>query len=279
MAWKERFKQFGVPGLIIFLLISLFSFYFITNGLDILKDLHKKMAMLLTVDFLKYRAKDGPLLHALQFILLIFIYGLFLIGLVNAVLIVKKVMLKKTPALIACTIHDYDSYLNLEDKLGDVLTALDQHVPLRMIDEKVTIFMMSCQTEILRIFGVSERQIDFVWYFEGKNNDVELVYFKPPVDLEGAAILLNSSLDMPYVRVKEAAVNSRMELRDSAIKQFITVRNYGNLKLGLAVFVLKENIFTDENLQEFAYYTSKLILLGTNSRFLRQFKRKKNIGN
>jgi len=279
LAWKERFKQFGVPGFILFLLITLFSFYLMSNDAEILKDLHRKMSMLFTADFLKYRAKNSPLLQALQFILLIFIYGLFIIGFVNAVLIVKRVIFQKSPALIACTIHDYDSYLTLEDKLGDVLTALDQHSPLRVIDEKVTIFMISHQTEIQRIFGLKERQIDFVWYFEGKNNDVELVYLKPPADMDGVAKLLNSSLDMPYVRVKEPAVTSRMELRESPIKQFITVRNYGNLKLGLGVFILKDNIFTAENLKEFTYYTSKMILLGTNSRFLRQFKRKKNIGN
>jgi hypothetical protein len=278
LAWKERFKQFGVPGFILFLIITLFSFYLISNDAEILKDLHKKMSMLITADFLKYHEKESPLLHALQFILLILIYGLFLVGIVNAVLIVKNVIMKKTPSLISRKIHDYDSYLDLEDRLGDVLTALDQQSSLRIIDEKVTIFMISKQSEIKRIFGLTERQIDYVWYFEGKNNDIELVYLKTPTDIEGVAKLLNSSLDMPNVRVQESAVNSRMELQESPIKQFITVRNYGNLKLGLAVFILKDNIFTNENLKEFTYYTSKMILLGTNNRLLRQFKRKKNIG-
>lgn len=276
MAWKERFKQFGTPGFILFIIISLFSFYLITNDSELLKDLHIKLSKFMTADFFKYREAESPLLQASHFTLLILIYGLFLIGFVNTILIVKNVFMKKTPALIS---HDYDSYLDLEDKLGDVLTAFDQQSSLRVIDEKVTIFMMSKHAEIKRIFGLHERQIEFVWYFQGKNNNIELVYLKTPTDLQGAAKLINSALDMPYVRVKEPAVNSRMELRDSPIKQFITVRNYGNLKLGLAVLILKENIFTKENLKEFIFYTSKMILLGTNNRFLRQFKRKKNAGN
>ncbi|MBU8880558.1 hypothetical protein BGM26_16510 [Bacillus sp. FJAT-29790] len=279
MAWKERFKQFGVPGLILLLIISLFSFYLISNDTELLKDLHKEMSKFITADFLKYHENESPLLQALQFILLILIYGLFLVGFVNAVLIVKNVIMKKSTALLLRKIDDYDSYLDLEDKLGDVLTAFDQQSSLRVIDEKVTIFMMSNQAEIKRIFDLPERQIEFVWYFEGKNNDIKLVYLKTPTDIEGAAKLINSALDMPNVRVQESAVNSRMELRESPIKQFITVRNYGNLKLGLAVFILKDNIFTNENLKEFTYYTSKMILLGTNNRFLRQFKRKKNAGN
>ncbi|MDV2888100.1 hypothetical protein RYX45_23335, partial [Alkalihalophilus pseudofirmus] len=84
---------------------------------------------------------------------------------------------------------------------------------LRAIDEKVTIFMMSSHAEIKRIFDLPESQIEFVWYFQGKNNDIELVYLKTPKDIEGAAKLINSALDMPYVRVQETAVNSRMELR------------------------------------------------------------------
>ncbi|GHI00765.1 hypothetical protein [Neobacillus kokaensis] len=279
MAWKERFKQFGVPGFILFLILSLFSIYLITNDSDLLKDLHIKMSKFITADFFKYQEEESPLLQALQFILLILLYGLFLVGFVNAVLIVKNVIMKKTPALISGNIDHFDSYLDLEDKLGDVLTAFDLQSSLRVLDEKVTIFMMSNHAEIKRIFGLHERQIEFVWYFGGKNNDIELVYLKPPTDIDGAAKLINSALDMPYVRVQESAVNSRMELRESPIKQFITVRNYGNLKLGLAVFVLKDDTFTSENLKEFTYFTSKIILLGTNNRFLRQFKRKKNAGN
>ena len=279
LAWKERFKHFGVPGFILFLILSLFSFYLITNDADLLKDLHEKMSKFITANFFKYNEKESPLFQALHFILLILIYGLFLVGFVNAVLIVKNVFMKKSPALLLLKIDDYDTYLDLEDKLGDVLTAFDQQTALRVIDEKVTIFMVSKHAEIRRIFGLSERQIEFVWYFEGKNNDIELVYLKTPTDIEGAAKLINSALDMPYVRVKESAVNSRMELQESPIKQFITVRNYGNLKLGLAVFILKDNIFTNENMKEFIFYTSKIVLLGTNNRFLRQFKRKKNAGN
>ncbi|EKN71742.1 hypothetical protein BABA_00300 [Neobacillus bataviensis LMG 21833] len=279
MAWKERFKQFGVPGFILFLIISLFTFYLITNDAELLKDLHENMSKFITADFFKYLEKESPLLQALHFILLILIYGLFLMGFVNAVLIVKNVIMKKSPALLLRKIDDYDSYLDLEDKLGDILTAFDQQSSLRVIDEKVTIFMISIHAEIKRIFGLPERQIEFIWYFEKKDNDIELVYLKTPTDIECAAKLINSALDMPNVRVQESAVNSRMELRDSPIKQFITVRNYGNLKLGLAVFILKDNIFTNENLKEFTFYTSKMILLGTNNRFLRQFKRKKNAGN
>ncbi|WP_286230628.1 hypothetical protein [Neobacillus mesonae] len=279
MAWKERFKQYGVPGFILFLIISLFSIYLITNDSDLLKDLHKKLSNFITADFFKYHEEKSPLLQALQFILLILTYGLFLVGLVNAVLIIKNVIMKKTPALLSGKADDFDSYLDLEDKLGDVLTAFDQQSALRIIDEKVTIFMMSKHTEIKRIFGLPERQIEFVWYFAGKNNDIELVYLKTPTDLESVAKLINSALDMPYVRVQESAVNSRMELSESPIRQFISVRNYGQLKLGLAVFIHKDNIFTNENLKEFTYYTSKIILLGTNNRFLRQFKRKKNAGN
>ncbi|MCM3570241.1 hypothetical protein [Neobacillus mesonae] len=277
MAWKEKFKQFGLPGFIVFVIISLFSIYLITNNSELLRDLHVKMSKFMTSDFLKYQNEKGPILQALQFTLLILIYGLFLLGLVNAVLMVKNVILKRTPSIISH--NDSELYLELEDKLGDVLAAFDQHSPLRVIDEKLTIFMMSHHAEIKRIFGLPERQIEFVWYFQGKNNDVELVYLKTPIDIEGAAKLINSALDMPYVRIQEPSVNNRMELRESPIKQFITVRNYGNLKLGLAVFILKENIFTKDNLKEFIYFTSKIILLGTNNRFLRHFKRKKNSGN
>ena len=279
LAWKERFKQFGVPGFIILIIITLFSIYLSTNNAELLKDLHKQMSKFITDGFFTYSENEDPLQHAFQFIVLILIYGLFLVGFVNAVLIVKNVVMNKPPTLISRKIHDYDSYLDLEDKLGDVLTALDQQLSLRIIDEKVTIFMISNQLEIIRIFGLTERQIDFVWYFEGKNNEIELVYLKTPKDIEGVAKLINSSLDMPNVRVQEPAVNSRMELRESSIKQFITVRNYGNLKLGLAVFILEDKIFTDENLKEFTYYTSKMILLGTNNRLLKLFKRKKNTGN
>ncbi len=279
MAWKEKFKQFGLPGFILFLIISLFSFYLITNDSELMKDLHLKMSKFITADFFKYREQASPLLQALHFVLLILIYGLFLVGFVSAVLMVKNVIMKTTPSIISPKFDEYESYLELEDKLGDVLTAFDQQSSLRAIDEKVTIFMMSSHAEIKRIFDLPESQIEFVWYFQGKNNDIELVYLKTPKDIEGAAKLINSALDMPYVRVQETAVNSRMELRESPIKQFITVRNYGNLKLGLAVFILKENIITKENLKEFIYYTSKMILLGTNNRLLRHFKRKKNTGN
>ena len=277
MAWKEKLKQFGIPGFILFIIISLFSIYFITNDSELLRDFHIKMSKFITADFLKYQEQKSPILQALQFVLLILIYGLFLLGFVHAVLMVKKVMTKTTPSVFSH--NDCESYLELEDKLGDVLIAFDQQSSLRAIDEKVTIFMLSNHAEIKRIFGLPERHIEFIWYFHGKNNNVELVYLKTPKDIEGAAKLINSALDMPYVRVQEPSVNSRMELRESPIKQFISVRNYGNLKLGLAVFLLKDDIFTKENMKEFIYFTSKIILLGTNNRFLRHFKRKKNTGN
>lgn len=276
MAWKDKFKQFGIPGFILFVIISLFSLYFITNDSELLRDLHVKMSKFVTSGFFQYQEQKSPILQALQFILLILIYGLFLLGLVNAVLMIKKVILKPTPSVSPH--NDFESYLELEDKLGDVLTAFEQQSSVRVIDEKITIFMLRNHEEIKKIFGLPERLIEFVWYFQGKNNDVELVYLKTPLDIEGAAKLINSALDMPYVRVQEPSVNSRMELRESPIKQFISVRNYGTLKLGLAVFILKENIFTKEKLKDFIYCTSKIILLGTNNRFLRHFKRKKNNG-
>ncbi|WP_153126705.1 hypothetical protein [Peribacillus tepidiphilus] len=278
MEWKNKLKQFGPSGFILIGIISVLLFYLNANNTNIITALHILMAKPFTFRFLQYGEEYSPLHKALQFFVFILIYGLFFVGIVNAFIVVKN-LFKKKPALIARNIHDYNSYIDLEDKLGDAMIALEERFNSRVIDEKVTIFMNTKEMEIKRIFGVSERQIDFIWYFHGKNNDIELVYLKKPADIHGAGKLINSALDMPDVRVKEAAVNSQLELQNCPIKQFISVRNYGHLKLGLAVLILKDNVFTEENLQEFTYYTSKMILLGTYIPFLRQIKKKKQLAN
>jgi hypothetical protein len=278
LEWKEKLKSYGVPGTILAGIIGLFIFYLNTNDADILEEFHKLMSKMFALDFLIYKEKSNSLNKALQFMALLFINGLFLLGIVNIFAIIFNLFRKK-PTLLSNSINNHDSYIELEDKLGDALIAFDDQSPQRVIGEKVTIFMNTKQMEIKRIFGVSEREIDFVWYFEGRDNNIDLVYFKDPADIEGVGKLIDSSLYMPDVRVNEPFVNSQIGLQDSKIKQFISVRNYGNLKLGLAVFILKKDVFTEQNLQEFTYYTSKMILLGTHSQFLRQVKKKKQIAN
>lgn len=234
---------------------------------NLLESLHKFMAMPYSLPFLKFNVNMNVWLSIGQFVLLLSIYVLIIYGVIH----LFNKFFKPTDK----EIDQYKPYEDLEEKLGEVLVCIEDKAEDNTIDEKVTIYMTAKQWEIKRIFGVKEKEIDFIWFFPGRNDDIDLVYLRNPKNLGDAAKLINSSLDVESVRVQEPEVNKQMELKNSLVKQFIAVRNYGSLKLGLAVFIYKENVFSDKNLQEFVQLTTKMLLLGFHNKFVHRVKKKK----
>jgi hypothetical protein len=235
---------------------------------NLLESLHKAMAKPYSLSLLKFDADMNVWLSIGQFILLLSIYLLIIFGIIH--LFNKFFKPDKGSEL-------YSTYEDLEEKLGEAIVCIEDKAGENAIDEKVTVYMTAKQWEIKRIFGVKEKEIDFIWFFPGRRDDIDLVYLRDPKKLGDAGKLINSSLDVESVRVQEPEVNKQMELRDSPVKQFIAVRNYGSLKLGLAVFIYKENVFTDKNLQEFVQYTTKMLLLGLHNQFVNKVKKKKRV--
>jgi hypothetical protein len=232
---------------------------------ELLSSFHSFMAKPFALPWLTYEKEMNAWGATFQFVGLVFIYIFIILGIW---FVIQYYFFNKKES-------NNNFCEDIEDKLTETLLTFEDKESLEIIDEKVTEYMTTKQVEIKRIFGIREKHIEFIWYYPINKNEIELVYLKEPKDHDNVAKLISSSLNVPEIRVYEPAVNERMEFKQSNIKQFISVRNCGNLKLGLAVFIYKENTFTEENLKEFIQYTTNLLLLGFHKPFVVSIKNKK----
>ncbi|RDI44066.1 hypothetical protein [Falsibacillus pallidus] len=266
-------KKLGYGGSILFFLI-LIGTKFLDNKLgDLFDSLHKVMAKPFAVSILQYNEKMSVWLSVGQFFLLLTIYGLIVLGIV---FLINITFAKKKTG--------FENYEDTEENLGEALVAIANGEGQNVIDEKVTSYMTEIEMEIKKIFNVRKKQLDFIWYFpkelsedaidSEEEYDFELVYLKKPKDLDNAQALINSSLDVEAVRIKEENVKGRWETKDAKFEQFITVRNYGSPSLGLGVFIYKENVLNEENEQEFIQFTTNLLLLGFHEQFVKSIAKK-----
>ncbi|ETI67870.1 hypothetical protein [Neobacillus vireti] len=258
-------KRYGIPG-------ALFAFiifkYVDERAGDLLGYLHKLMAKPFSLSFLQYKEKMSPALSTGQFILLFSIYSLIFFGIVFLI----TAPFKKAKNI-------FENYEDIEEKLGDALLSLEKQDVERVIDVKITSYMTAIEWEVKRIFNVRKKQIDFIWYFPKRVNqvvtdDYELIYLKNPKDLHHAKFYIDSSLNIEGIRLKEENVKGRWETPNAKFSQFITARNVGKPRLGLAVYIYKENVINEENEQEFAHFTTNLLLLGLYDPFVKSIEKR-----
>lgn len=256
-------KKYGnVVGVLLFIIVK----YIDEKSADLLGYLHKFMASPFSLPFLQYQEDHSALFSTLQFVLLVCLYALIIFGFMYCV----SIPFKKN------NVHFVDIE-DIESKLGDVIQSLENGDIEDVIDTKITAYMTAVELEIKRIFKLKKKKIDFIWYFpkhkDGKvSDDYELVYFKHPKDLHHAKFYISSSLDIEGIRFKEENVKGRMETPHAKFSQFITVRNVGKPRLGLAIFIYEDNVINEENEQEFTQFTSNFILLGLYEPFVKSIE-------
>lgn len=135
--------------------------------------------------------------------------------------------------------------------------------------------MKAYEMEVGKLFNIVSTEYRCFWIVPDHSPDaVKLIYLSEDSDITHEEKLLESALIQKDSRVVNTAV--KQWYPSSPIEQFALVKNIGNLKLGFAIFIYKNDVMNTENLQEFEQLTSYYLLLGFYTKFVNGIKRRKN---
>jgi hypothetical protein len=162
-----------------------------------------------------------------------------------------------------------------EKELSAVINAIDDNLPIGVINDKLVGFMKAIECEIGRIFELGKENFQCTWIVPGEDpGSYKLAFLEDNlIEEDNTTILITSCLRQEDSRIVVVSADSMIPSARE-IKQFTVVKNYGTFRLALGLTVLKEEIFNEENMKEFEELTSYLLLLGFNARLTAEFDRK-----
>ncbi|SDH86575.1 hypothetical protein [Alteribacillus bidgolensis] len=269
MAWLGQRKTVTpvASGIVGFVALQLFD----NAAGDIITLVHQYVSTPFnSIPFLRFDNESSSLRTFTQQMTLLIIYYVFAMG-------VKHVIFHQ----LFSREEKLGTYEDVEEELTEVIKAIDTGDGERIIEEKVTNYLHAVETEIRKVFEVRKRHVDFIWFFpvnEEERYDIRLYYQGKIKDLDSASRMINTALDNEEkpVRQKNSNIKSDSNMEGSKHSQSLIVRNYGEIRLGLGVFFLKDDVISEEKEQEFMKITTNLLLIGFNQDFVESLERKFN---
>ncbi|WP_077329153.1 hypothetical protein [Virgibacillus siamensis] len=247
-----------------FLLINLLLFFINAFNKDIIELVHKGMSTYVTIPTLIYEENSGVIERFFRFAGLLIIYIVFLLGIVLSI-----------TSLLRKEGQPTSTYEDIEEHLVEALLSVENGEVEHVINAKVISYLTAMETEIRRIFNLKRKKLDVIWYLPKENDDgdYELFYLKPAKDINSLGALIDRTLEEEGIRFKDKSTKDRYDLDDCRFNQFITVRNYGKVRFGVALGIYEDNILNDFNEQEFIKFTTNMLLLGYNKEFVEAIRK------
>ncbi|MGC5326139.1 hypothetical protein [Brevibacillus sp. SYSU BS000544] len=236
---------------------------------DLIVDIHKWMYKPIEWLSIVGSPKEGNKLASLVSTLGLFIfYSSILAGLVLIVLfVVNKIK--------GNNIEFQMDVKYCEKELANAINSLDGSGQRTVIiNANVVAFMKAFEMEVKSIFGLNPDELCCYWIVPTQNEkQFEYIYLTEFKDLDTVNTLLLSSMLQDDSRIADKHIKERFP--NSNIEQFSIVKNFGKFRLGFAVAIYKNDIFTPENMQEFERLTTYMLLLGFVTKFVSKIKNMK----
>ncbi|PGK51140.1 hypothetical protein CN918_25460 [Priestia megaterium] len=155
-------------------------------------------------------------------------------------------------------------YITCQDEISTAINSLDNKEPQPQKSIKMLSFMKRFEEEAQRIFKLEDGEFECVWILppnNKSNHKFQIACLEKEIDdFYTFRILIESSLGQDDSRIVVEKV--KQPVPQSKHEQFTIVKNFGKFRLGFAMLIRKENVFNEQNMQEFEDLSSYLLLLG-----------------
>lgn len=159
-------------------------------------------------------------------------------------------------------------------EIAHAINSIDDNEIVPVKRTKMLSFMKAFEIEVRRIFHLEENELQCVWILPATNatHKFQIACIDDNIDdLFTMEILVASALRQSDSRIVVEKV--KQSVPSSENEQFTIVKNFGKFRLGFAMLVKKENVFTKSNMQEFEDLSSYLLLLGFFNSFISSIRR------
>lgn len=166
-------------------------------------------------------------------------------------------------------------YATCQDEISTAINSLDNKEPLPQKSVKTISFMKRFEEEAKRIFELEDGEFECVWILPPHNKSTHKFQIacieKEIDDFYTFRILIESSLGQDDSRIVVEKV--KQPVPQSKHEQFLIVKNFGRFRMGFAMLVKQENVFNQQNMQEFEQLSSYLLLLGFFNAFVETIRK------